>query len=234
MFKIRGAVSRVKDLPKYLQTNSYSFTAEEVGITSLPRSLFIPTVISVSGSTPAFIIGSALTASSVMEWGVPLLAAAAAGLGTPLGMYFNRQKKLRREVAEGLSSLLPQLIFEGAPAITEDHAALLLQGKAVEVRLGSGSVVAIRLGSQIKGSIDAKTAGTVYLTPGNQGTQEFDTLLDGIASRNPAVAKALQAGAAKTTTRAIQASALPALPAANAPVRNYLLNIRGKAQQPNP
>jgi hypothetical protein len=233
VFKVRGAVSRVKDLPKYLTTNSYSFTPEEVGITTLPRSIFVPSIIAVSGSTPAIIIGSAMTASSVAEWGVPLIAAAVAGYSAPFGMRATRQKKLRKEVSEGLTALLPQLILEGAPVVTETHAATLLKGKAVEFRLSTGSTVAIRLGDRLKGDIGEKTAGTVYLVPGTRGTAEFDVLVEGISAKNPDVSKALREASVRNSVKAVQDMERPAI-TAPAPARNYLLNLRDKVQRPNP
>lgn len=206
MFKIRGSVDRIKSLPKYLKTNSYSFTPEEAGITSLPQSMFIPSIISVSGSVSAFVMGAAMTATSVEEVGIPLLAASVAGITAPFAMKASQQKKLRKEVAEGLTALLPQLILEGVPAITEEQASLLIKGKAVEVRLSSGSVVAIRLGGKVQGNMDERIAGTVYLLPAKRGTEEFDALLGTLQSRDRDVAKALETASAKNSKKALNES----------------------------
>lgn len=235
---------------------TYPFTQGEIGLSSTsPKSTFGIWVVSALGSTPMMVIGSVMTASSVTEWGVPLLAASVAGFATPIGIGRSRHKKFSAKVQKGLNELLPRIIFGSVPEVSEEQAKALSKGKTVTLPIPGGGDVTIKLGKDLLNTVgdvlteewDAAISGylwgdeskqkeikkfrggTIYLNQPQSGAAEFQALLENLKTEQPAVRKAIEAVEAR---KALESSAQQRFwnvaSAAPEAVRSYL---RPKAQQ---
>lgn len=192
MYKPKGIADRIKKMPKYIGKNSYTFTRTESDLPPLPKSMFVTHLVAVSGSTPVFIVGSVMAASSVLEWGVPLIAASVAGFTAPFVVGGRRRKKYRGELSDGLNGFLPQVVVSEMPKLTAEQVTALDNGHHLEIPLNDGGTVAIKLGREYYMK-QPDVAGSINVVPANNGVAEFDILLKNLSDTNPDIARALNA-----------------------------------------
>jgi hypothetical protein len=197
MYKPKGIVDRIKKMPKYIGKNSYTFTRAESDLPPLPKSMFVAHLVAVSGSTPVFVVGSVMAASSVLEWGIPLIAASVAGFTAPFVVGGKRRKKYRGELTDGLNGFLPQIVFSEMPKLTAEQVIALDNGHHIEVPMDDGGTVAIKLGREYYMK-QPDVAGSINVVPANNGVAEFDILLKNLSDTNPDIAKALRAASSQS------------------------------------
>lgn len=197
MLKPKTITDRILKAHSHIGKNSYTFTRTESELPPPPKSMFLAHLLAVIGGTPVFVIGSVMTASSVLEWGVPLVAASVAGITAPFVVGGRRRKRYREELTAGLNTFMPQVVFNEMPQLTVAHVAALDHGCHLEVPLSDGSRVAIKLGREYYMK-QPDVAGSIKVIPASNGTAEFDLLLKNLSETEPDVARALRAASRKT------------------------------------
>jgi len=197
MLKVGPVVARIKKMHKFVGKNSYAFSRAESELPSPPKSMFTAHLVTVVGGTPLFVVGSVMAASSVLEWSVPLLTASIAVVTAPFVVSNKRRKKYRGELTEGLNAFLPQVVFSEMPRLGVQHVTALDNGHHLEIPLNGGGTVTIKLGREYWMK-QPDIAGSILVTPANNGIAEFDLLLKNLSDTNPDVARALNTASNKS------------------------------------
>jgi hypothetical protein len=197
MLKPKVLTERIKKMHKYVGKNSYTFSRTESELPPPPKSMFLPHLFTVMGSTPVFVVGSVMAASSVLEWGIPLVAASVAGVTAPFVVGNKRRKRYREELTTGLNTFLPQVVFSEMPQLTTELVTALDNGYHVEIPLNGGGVVSIKLGKEYYMK-QPDVAGSINVVPANNGIAEFDLLLRNLSDTNPDIARALNAASSQS------------------------------------
>lgn len=189
---LTGLTSNVqKRIHRFVGKNAYAFTRNELDLPPQPKSMFTTHLLSVVGGTPVFVIGSVMTASSVLEWGIPLVAASLAGVTAPFIASNKRRKEYRNAVTEELNTFLPQVVFTDMHKLTPLQVAMLEKGYRLEIPLDGGGSLGIKLGKEWYMN-QSNIFGMINVQPSSNGIAEFDTLLRNLSESNPEVAKALE------------------------------------------